>query len=100
MALAGGTSVTGAIVTVSGIANSIDDIGTNANGESLVQQTFFTESSKNRVGYIKSTISVVNILSDISTVARTSSVVQKIVGVSDIVNIVSATLMSKLNENK
>lgn len=100
MALAGGTSVTGAIVTVSGIANSIDDIGTNANGESFVQQTFFTESSKNRVGYIKSTISVVNILSDISTVARTSSVVQKIVGVSDIVNIVSATLMSKLNENK
>ncbi len=99
MALAGGTSVTGAIVTVSGIANSIDDIGTNANGESFVQQCVNTQPGKMAVGITKTIVSGLGIRNDINTLRDVgSSIIQKTISVADLFNSFVNNLNALFNE--
>lgn len=64
MALAtGATTIVGAAVTAAGMLNSADDIGTNANGESFLQQQVATDEAKNKILVGKNVISVANVLS-------------------------------------
>ena len=88
MALAAETSVAGAIVTASGIANSIDDIGTNANGESLVQQCVSSSEAKELLSKSKIVISVLGIVSDIATIVSKGPeiVIQKTNSAIDLMN--------------
>lgn len=84
MALAAGTSVTGAIVTASGIANSIDDIGINTMGESLLQQHFGFASQV--INGTKLSITTTTIINDFITIATPNSITQKVISTYDIVN--------------
>ena len=99
MALAGGTSVTGAIVTVSGIANSIDDIGTNTQGDSFMQQKTNTQLGKFSVGLAKTGISLLGFRNDIkSLISKESSINQKITSVADAINAIVNTINSWCHE--
>ena len=99
MALAAETSVAGTIVTASGIANSIDDIGTNANGESLVQQCVNTQPGKMAVGITKTIVSGLGIRNDINTLRDVgSSIIQKTISVADLFNSFVNNLNALFNE--
>lgn len=87
MALAGGTSVTGAIVTASGIANSIDDIGTNTQGESFVQQSMGSKLGHDLTTLTKSIVSIAGVKQDINTFINTKSTIYQIgVSAADLLN--------------
>ena len=99
MALAGGTSVTGAIVTASGIANSADDIGTNVHGESFVQQCVNTQPGKIAVGITKTIVSGLGIRNDINTLRDVgSSIIQKTISAADLFNSFVNNLNALFNE--
>ena len=84
MALAAETSVTGAIVTASGIANSIDDIGTNTQGDSFMQQNFGSVGQV--INGTKLSITTTTIINDFITIATPNSITQKVISTYDIVN--------------
>lgn len=99
MALAAETSVAGTIVTASGIANSIDDIGTNANGESFVQQCVNTQPGKMAVGITKTIVSGLGIRNNINTLRDVgSSIIQKTISVADLFNSFVNNLNALFNE--
>lgn len=99
MALAAETSVAGAIVTVSGIANSIDDIGTNTQGDSFMQQKTNTQLGKFSVGLAKTGISLLGFRNDIkSLISKESSINQKITSAADAINAIVNTINSWCHE--
>lgn len=81
------TVAAGTAITVGGILNSIDDIGTNAKGESFLQQQVNTETGKNIVGGMKETITILNLRSDIKGVVFPKNTIhEKIINAVDFFN--------------
>lgn len=95
---AAGTTAVGTAVTVAGMLNSADDIGTNTKGESLLQQQSTTETGKNIVGGVKNAVGIITTGSDISTILTSSNTYKKLISVSDMVNNAVNTINSLLNE--
>lgn len=102
MALAAaGTTAVGASVTVAGMLNSADDIGTNANVESFMQQQCTTETGKNIVGGIKGVITTVNIGSDIKgVVSPKNTITKKVINAVDFFNSINNTANAFWNDNE
>lgn len=95
---AGGITLTNGLITGAGILNSADDIGTNAKGESFLQQQCSTETGKNIVGGVKNAVGIITTGSDISTILTSSNTYKKLISVSDMVNNAVNTINSLLNE--
>ena len=99
MALAAGTTAAGAAVTVAGILNSADDIGTNAKGESFLQQQVNTQSGKADIGNIKTIVSSLGVINNINTLRDAgSTIVQKATSIADSFNSIANNLNSLFNE--
>ncbi len=96
---AAGTTAVGTAVTVAGMLNSADDIGTNANGESFLQQQSATETGKNIVGYTKKAISVLNSFMDIKALNNSNSLIEKANSCVDLMNNSSGIIKSIVDEN-
>ena len=104
MALAGGALIVGSvnavegIASVAGILSSIDDIGTNTRGESLLQQNIGSETGKLVTSVLKSGISVINFRFSYRTLKTASDVSPKCIGIADIINSIISNVNSWFNE--
>ena len=100
MALAAGTTAAGAAVTVAGILNSADDIGTNAKGESFLQQCVDSKFGRNLITATKSIVSFTGIRQDINTLIDIKSTVfQGSVSGVDLLNSIVSLYNSLINND-
>ncbi len=104
MSLAGGALIVGSvnavegIASVAGILSSIDDIGTNTKGESLLQQNIGSETGKLVTSVLKSGVSVINFRFSYRTLKTASDVSPKCIGIADIINSIISNVNSWFNE--
>ena len=92
-----GTSV----VTSVAIVNSIDDIGTNVQGESLSQQLVKTEKGKEALGITKTVVNATSITNSAVTIKTTTDATFKAIEVTNIINTTTNELTNYIkNEEK
>ncbi len=100
VALAAETSVAGTIIAASGIVNSADDIGTNVQGESFVQQCVDSKFGRNLITATKSIVSFAGIRQDINTLIDIKSTVfQGSVSGVDLLNSIVSLYNSLINND-
>ena len=83
---AGGITLVNAIITGLGIVNSVDDITTDANGESLSTRSVESEFGKGVVVGVKVAIGVANVVNDVKTIKNSADALQKSASVIDAAN--------------
>ncbi len=97
-----GTSILGIFVAATGMINSVDDIGTNSNGISLLQQNIESNTGQQVSGITKSVISIVGLTSNIRTLITNPTTLKSIQEFNSMIDIVNTgvNLLNLLRDDK
>ena len=98
--VAGTVTTYGVATSAVGVVNGLDDAGTNAQGESFIQQQMSTESGKNTVGYIKAGASVLTVGSNLNSIVKSPDCVQKAAATAEVLNTTAGTAVNLINNNE